>query len=375
ESTISISQAIFIIPKSAASEELTSKELLNQALRKIASRILMELDEQNIYPISKIIHRAGELDELLALQVVDRNGRRLLLRSLLAPWGKLAYNGAEDKVALTFDQVSLFEQLKVWFPRGNVRPQIFTGQLNATLSDNDPEQTKSLKDQVRKFIETTQQKEMRDPSLKARIEKAEKVIQSFFTHNQRWIWVHSREDLSAENQKFILKNHSGEDKVLADFRNQVKPDHLRIRPGIEKRKNEEIWDNILIGRLVVVGIYALRQRGAILVHLPFAIDFAIHCVMRNNVKDFIGILGEILDRFAAIEDCQQRGRARQNTTAYFNSFLGLSGNRTNGMRENEYLYQLNEERLNLDSLFAYERDWYFNILQGKRLPVIIRQDQ
>lgn len=375
ESVIALSHSIFIISKSAATEESACWELLNKTLRKIASHILMGLDEQNIYPIASIIHRAGELNELLDLQLVCKNDRRLFLRSLLAPWGELAYDEAKREVELTFDQVSLFDQLKIWFPPSNVRPQIFTGQLNVTPGDNDPEQTKSLKDQVKEFIETTQKKDVRDPSLKAYKDQAEKVIQSFFTHNQRWIRVHSREDLSAENQRFIFNNHSGEDRILSEFRNQVKPDHLKIRPSTKKNEKLEIWNNILTGRLVVVGIYALRQRGAILGNLPFAIDFAIHCVMRNNVKDFFGILGEVLDRFAVIEECSKRGQARQNTTAYFNSFFGLSGSRTNGMRENECLYQLNEERLNLDSLFPYERNWYFNILQGKRLPNLINIDR
>ena len=370
ESIISLSHSIYVMSKSAGFDESDNLKPLNDALQKITTRILWELDEQNRTLIGSIIHRGGTLEELLDLKIQTTEGKRFLLKSLLAPWGELIYDRVEERVELAFDENKLFQMLKVWYPADRTRPQVFTGQLNVEYNLRDNEQARSLKDLVKKFIEQTQKEIIKDPQTSPRLALAEEIIRSFFTHNQRWFRIADKTNLDEDTQRFLLQNNRNENRILSEFRKKAMPNSLIIKTDTPKDKNKAHWENVLLTRLVIIGIYALRQRGAILSNLPFTIDFAIHCVIRNKTEDFLAVLHEVLDDFRVL--VERVGRVRQNTTAYFNSHCGLSGARTTGVRNSPTHYQLNEERLDLDSLFNYERDnWYYAILREQRLKTLI----
>lgn len=350
-------------------DKISNEGRLNQCVRNIAQQKLYLIDEEGKNHLATLYDNVSSLFESKAEEVpsVVIENRSYLLDSLLAPWTKLQYNG-EGELILVFEDEDFSEIANTLFsPFTPTRAQVFKGQLDTTIKQNDPPETLVFKQQLQQLLSSDQSER-----IEQLIPEVSNALSIFFTFCPNWLSIQEEKHLSVNSQNTILQQQNHNPKDLAELRSQCTNANLKLSSEYNDIQVEKNWLNILRCRLVIQGIFALKQRGTIFQELPFAIDFAIQVILRNNPKNFLRRLYSECPNMARLpqitDDLGASGSNGASTTVqFFNTFSGLGGGITHRIQVDTDQHYFKQESIQQECLFPGERKWMLDIKKGNLL--------
>ncbi len=335
-------------------DKISSEGRLNQHIRDLATQKLYLLDEQGKELLSGLYPNKSSLFEPILGQApdVDLKNKTYNLGSLLAPWAKLNLNANNDGIELVLQQEEFSKIADTILTKS--QKQDFNGQLDFSPSYKDNEDKTAFRKQVQRII-TADQSER----IEQLIPEISNALSVFFLSHPSWLNIHEEEHLDAVTQSAIIKQ-SEPIQDLALLRNQCSSSNLKLPNNSDEAQWEQSWQNILRCRLTILGVFALQQRGTLFKQLPFAIDFAIQVVIRNNPKYFLRRLYEeypgIAKAHEVANDARLRGNGVATTNQFFHTFCGLAGWKTNRVVDaGKSLFKI--ESIQPNCLYPSEQRW------------------
>lgn len=351
-----LEDALYFIRKGA----LTDPYGMVRVLQNIFNQKLKLLNEQSRRQIRMAMDSGISLENMMLLKVTVKN-RTYFLSSLLGSMAEIvivdhqpAICYIEKEVRLQLDSIQLVQAPKI--------PYILNGQLSQkSKTDVDDQQKKSLILRVKEHLLLERQ----NITISNLIPESEGAIRVFFSNFKQWLEISSPADMDVTMQKALIYNKLDLADLKILWEGSRLPSFLELSGEQDLELFNHNWKNIVRARLVILGIYALRQRQAVLSQLPFSLDFAVHVILRNDPQSFLFVLYKRLPDIPRIANGSD---PRATTRQYFNGLCGLSGGFSENFKIDKDREEIRPEHIDITaSLFEAERDWYYQIVQGSRL--------
>lgn len=313
---------------------------LNEVLKAITKQKFNFIAHESRPTIEEYLKGVTNTKEMLC-QEVKLDGKFYLLSSLLGPWAKIDYK--EKTGFLMHDDNEIKTLLYELVPSFDLLPPGLKGQLAVRIKlKSGDDNVLHFYEKVKKIILDTHAdfiNELRPEVIRS--------IESYFAANEHWTTKH----FSASS--FSAKPLDRREKNTTHLKYTPQP--LEFRPNTGEQVIIQTWKEILRSRLTIIGLEKLRQERKILSdQFPFAIDFAIHCIIREKPEDFIRMLEELGEIDIKDTKSPKSRDVRSNTKRYFTTLLGLSGSLTQRHWKSTFP---KHERINPDCLFDLEKQF------------------